>query len=66
MPTYMGVGDKLVCRGCGCEVISRALHDNFHAAMDERLAELERQLNVLKRDMMNRSAAERLGILAVV
>jgi ribosome-associated translation inhibitor RaiA len=53
MPTYMGVGDKLVCRECGCEVISRALHDNFHSAMNARIEELERQLAGLKRDVMS-------------
>ena len=50
MPTYMGVGERLVCRDCGCEVIARALHDNFHADIDARMAELERMIQVLKHD----------------
>lgn len=51
MPTYRGVGDKLVCNACGVEVIIRALHDNYHADMLARLAELERQIAVLKHDI---------------
>lgn len=51
LPTYMGVGDKLVCRACGCEVISRAIHDNYHARLLERLADLERQVETLKADI---------------
>jgi len=51
MPTYRGVGDMLVCNTCGCEVIIRALHDNYHASELERIAELERMVNVLKLDI---------------
>lgn len=51
MPTYRGVGDRLVCNACGVEVIIRAIHDNYHTDMLERIAELERQIAVLKRDV---------------
>lgn len=51
MPTYRGVGDRLVCNACGCEVIIQAIHDRYHTDMLERIAELERQIVALKHDV---------------
>ena len=60
LPTYIGVSDKLVCTGCGCEVINRAMHDNFHGVTLQRIAELERQVDLLKRDLMAHNRAHEL------